>query len=336
MKVMDKGEFGLIAHIAGMVKKSSSKTSAAWKQLCLGIGDDAAAWSAGRSINLATTDIMIESVHFDLKYTGWHDLGWKSIASNISDIAAMGGVPLYALVSLALPGNIEVKDITGLYQGMLGVADNYQVVIGGGNISFSQQVIISVTLLGRATGGKLLTRSSARQGDYVAVTGYPGLSAAGYEILRQKGRIRPNAKKIMLDKHLRPLPRVDEGRILLKNGVKSAIDTSDGLVMDLTRICEASGVSAAIYESSVPLHPFLMEYFPEKSLELALTGGEDYELLFTAGRTVIDRINNRLACPVSVIGEITSGAPGEVKIFDRHGKSLNLENKGWDHYRSRL
>jgi len=335
MKVADIGEFGLIAHIAEMVKKNSSRASTAWKHLCLGIGDDAAAWSTGKSINLATTDIMIEGVHFDLKYTGWYDLGWKSIASNISDIAAMGGVPLYALVSLALPGDIEVKDITDLYRGMIGAAECWQAVIGGGNISFSQHVIISVTLLGRAAGSKLLTRSSARKGDCVAITGYPGLSAAGYEILRHKSRMRPNVKKIMLDTHLRPQPRVEEGKILLRNGVRSAIDTSDGLVADLMHLCEASRVSAAIYESSIPVHPFLAEYFPEKCLEMALTGGEDYELLFTATKTVIDRVRNRLACPFSVIGEITSGTPGEVKIYDRQGKSINLETTGWDHYRSR-
>ncbi|MDD5493470.1 MAG: thiamine-phosphate kinase [Dehalococcoidia bacterium] len=333
---MDIGEFGLIAHIAEIIKKRSSKTSYAWNHLCLGIGDDAAAWSTSRAINLATTDIMIEEVHFDLKYTGWYDLGWKSIASNLSDIAAMGGVPLYALVSLAFPGDVEVENITALYQGMVGVADNFQVVISGGNISFSKQVIISITLLGKAAGNKLLTRAFARQGDYVAITGYPGLSAAGYEVLRKKLDIRPNARKIMLDTHLRPLPRINEARILLKNGVRSAIDTSDGLVADLTHICEASRVSAAIYETNLPLHPFLNEYFPEKSLEFALTGGEDYELLFTAGKAVMDRIKNRLSCPVTIIGEIMSGTPGEVKVFDKHGKSINLENKGWDHYRSRL
>ncbi|MCX6004727.1 MAG: thiamine-phosphate kinase [Chloroflexi bacterium] len=336
MKVTDIGEFGLIAHIIEIINKRSCKTSSAWSNLFIGAGDDAAAWSTGRSMQLATTDMMVEGVHFNLKYTGWYDLGWKSIASNISDIAAMGGVPLYALVSLALPGDIEVKNITSLYEGMLEIANKYEVVISGGNVSSSKQVIISVTLLGRTTGNKLLTRTSSRRGDYVAITGYPGLSAAGYEILRKKPAVRPNAKKIMIDAHLRPVPRVHEAKILLKNGVRSAIDTSDGLIADLTRICEASRVSAAIYESNIPLHPFLDEYFKETSLEFALTGGEDYELLFTADKVTIDGIKKRVNCPVTIIGEITSGTPGVVKIFDEQGESVNFENKGWDHYRSHL
>ena len=172
MKVSELGEFGLIELLADIVDKAKNPENASWQQVLIGIGDDAAAWQGDSSIQLATTDSLVQGTHFDLNITSWEELGWKAIAVNLSDIAAMGGIPEYALVSLALPGDLETDCISSLYQGMAQIANQFGVAIAGGNVSSASTAMINVTVLGSLEDKSMLTRSAAMHGDLVAVTGY--------------------------------------------------------------------------------------------------------------------------------------------------------------------
>jgi thiamine-monophosphate kinase len=327
MKVSELGEFGLIDLLAKAVGTPSDK------QLIIGIGDDAAAWRGGDSIQLATVDSFIQDIHFSLDTASWGELGWKALAVNLSDIAAMGGLPRYALVSLALPGDTEVEDVTALYRGMVELARSFDVTIVGGDTSSAPLVAISITVLGR-TGSpeeRILSRSAARPGDEVAVTGYLGTAAAGMRMLTGRLRFASEVTARLRGAFLRPNPRIAEGQILVEQGVKTAIDISDGLVSDMKQICKASGVGARIEVDSVPVLPEVGSGFGDGALELALAGGEDYELLFTGSAEVIDKVREHAACPVTVIGEIT-GKAGEVALVDSKGNPFSLRRGGWEHF----
>jgi thiamine-monophosphate kinase len=334
MKVSELGEFGLIDVLAKMVAAAEDKEAEAWQQLVLGIGDDAAAWYGDNSIQLATVDALVQDVHFRLNITPWEDLGWKAMAANLSDIAAMGGLPQYALVSLALPGHIEVEDVANLYRGMINLARQFGVAIVGGNISNAPLVVINITILGN-TGSQqnnLLTRAAARVGDKVAVTGYLGASAAGLDMLTRLIKVDAQSEDTLKKAFLHPYPRVAEGRVLLEQGVKTAMDISDGLVADLRHICDASKVGARIEVDRVPIHPVVKSNFGKQALELALSGGEDYELLFTASPKVIDKVKAAISYPVTVIGEITAEKAGQITLVDKSGKPLSLTRPGWEHF----
>lgn len=332
MKVSELGEFGLIDLLAEMVEQAADKDIPAQRNLILGIGDDAAAWYGDSSIQLATSDSLIQDVHFRMEFTPWQELGWRAMAANLSDIAAMGGLPRYALVSLSLPGSTEVDDISALYRGMIEITRQYGVVIIGGDMSSAPLLVINITVLGYA-GDHILTRSAAVPGEKIAVTGYLGASAAGLEML--KGNLHPDseASGVLKNAFLKPSPRIAEGQLLVKNGVKAAIDTSDGLISDLRHICIASNAGARIEAGLVPVHPAVSESFGEKALELALTGGEDYELIFTAAEDIIKTLKKATSCPVTVIGEITADNPGEVLVTDEKGNRLEPETGGWEHFR---
>jgi thiamine-monophosphate kinase len=332
MLISEAGEFGLIASITRLIRRSGDKNTPAWKALVVGAGDDTAAWTPPAGIELATTDILVEGTHFDFASIRWRDLGWKSMAVNISDIAAMGGSPRYALISLALPAHHNVEDVLEMYRGMIKICNLNGIAIAGGNISSAEKVAVSITMTGHCTQRPML-RSSARTGDLIAVTGYPGLSAAGLYSTGRGTSLPVTAKRLFANAHFHPLPLVKEGLELASLGVETAIDTSDGLVADLAHICEASRKSAVIYTGSIPVHPSLKRYFPRDYLRLALSGGEDYALLFTAGRRLVEEIKSRLSIPVTVIGEITSAKTGKITILDAHGKQFKTGPGGWDHYR---
>ena len=335
MKVSELGEFGLIELLADIVDRTKNPQDSSWQRLLIGIGDDAAAWQGDSSIQLATTDSLIQDTHFDLNVTTWEELGWKAIAVNLSDIAAMGGVPKYALISLALPGELETDCISSLYQGMAQIANQFGVAIIGGNIASASRTMITVTVLGSLESKSALTRSAAVPGDQVAVTGYTGLSAAGLKMLKQKLSFDAETSRLLRRAHLQPTPRINEGQVLLRHGVKAAIDISDGLIADLTHICKASKVSARINKDSVPIHPILQSNFKSDCQQLALSGGEDYELLFTASSQIINQVKQAISCPVTVIGEITEGTPGQVTLIDAAGKSIPWRQGGWEHFKSK-
>jgi thiamine-monophosphate kinase len=323
VKVSELGEFKLIDLLAKMVGGGDER-------LLIGIGDDAAAWQGDDSIQLASVDSFIQGVHFTTETTPWPDVGGKALAVNISDIAAMGGIPRYALVSLALPDNSEVEDVAALYNGMLKLAKQYGVTIIGGDISQAPLVAVTITILGSSPTKKILTRSSAQVGDIVAVTGQLGAAAAGMELLKSKRKLDPEADTRLKDAFLHPTPRVAEGLLLVEQGVKTAIDISDGLVADLGQICKASQVGARIKVERVPIEPTVKTAFSKGALELALSGGEDYELLFTASREIIERVKKAASCPVTAIGEIIAGVG--VSLLDREGNPFELEKAGWEHF----
>ncbi len=337
MKVSELGEFGLIDRLAKLAYAARDNRIEAWQKLIIGIGDDAAAWYGDASIQLATVDSLIQDVHFSLDMGSWEELGWKALAVNLSDIAAMGGLPRYALVALALPDRTEVEDVLALYKGMIDLTQRFGVAIIGGNISSAPIVVIDVTVLGSTKGRDkhLLTRSAAKPGDKVAVTGYLGVATAGLEILTKHLRFDPEATLSLKKAFLQPYPRVAEGQILIESGVRAAIDISDGLISDLNHICQESQVSARIEIDRLPIQPAVKANFGEKAVQLALSGGEDYELLFTASAEVIDKVKATASCPVTIIGEITTDKAAGIRIVDGKGNPVKLPRTGWEHFTMR-
>jgi len=329
MKVRELGEFGLIEILHQIADEAGAGSRS---DLIIGIGDDAAAWQGKSSVQLGTTDILVQDVHFTLETTTWRDLGWKALAVNISDIAAMGGIPAYAMISLGLPPDTEAEDIAKLYTGMAEIARQFDVAIVGGDISEAPLLIISPSVIGTVEHDKILTRSGALPGDRIAVTGYLGSSAAGLRMMKEKPEVEPEVAAALTEAHLRPCPRVSEAQILGENGVKAAIDISDGLIADLAHICRASGVEARVRLPDIPIHPAVKAAFGEGAISLAISGGEDYELLFTAPRAVIDKLTSHLSIPVTIIGEITGGKPGKVTLLDENGREIECEKPGWEHF----
>jgi len=334
MKLFELGEFGLIDLIHSISDKLKNPQQASWQQLLVGIGDDAAAWQAIPTIQLATTDTMVQDIHFDLNIVTWEELGWKALAVSLSDIAAMGGIPQYALVSLALPQKLEVENISQFINGMLPLAEEFKMAIVGGNLATAPNVVITITTMGYSKDKTILRRSAAMSGEQIAVTGHLGLSAAGLEMLKGKISLDPETSNILRRGHLHPTPRVKEGQILVEQGVKSAIDISDGLVADLDHICESSKVSARVKIEQVPVHPLVKAKFPNYE-QLALCSGEDYELLFTANKAIIEQVKRALNCPVTIIGDITERTlPNRVTLVDSKGNVITYEKGGWEHFKN--
>ncbi len=332
MNVSEMGEFGLIGLITDIIQRTNRPTPTQPEGLVVDIGDDAAAWKCQGQMQLITTDTLLEDVHFRFPEITFEELGHKAIAINMSDIAAMGGVPQYALVSLSLPAYTDVEKVLDLYWGMIEMANRYKVKITGGNVTASDKLIINVTVTGHALNNKILTRSAALPEDKIAVTGYTGLSSAGLEMMLRRIDMEDDITFLLRKMHNLPEPRIEQGQTLLKSGVKCAIDISDGLLADLKHICEMSNVSAVINQDAVPVHPVLKSNFPEKYLEMALTGGEDYELLFTATPTVMDKVKRLLKDDITVIGEIEAGN-GDIFMVDSRGNRSTWQRLGWDHFK---
>ena len=334
MQISDLGEFGLIERLNGMVtrgRRGPDNGAAHNFRLLVDTGDDTAAWAAGEATELFTTDTVVEGIHFTRETTPWPDLGWKSLASNISDIAAMGGLPLYALITLGLPPETEVADIEALYQGMLEIGEQYGVAIIGGDMVRSPIAFITVALTGVRKGAPML-RTSAQVGDQVAVTGYVGSSGGGLRLMLEGTTAQEEAAAFLQEAHRRPQPAVAEGQLLSEAGVLTAMDVSDGLSDDMSKLCLASGVAARIYADRVPIHPFLRQVFPHECLDLALNGGEDYLLLFTAPEEVMGEVIPALPEGAAVVGEITAGHPGRITLASPDGTESTIGRAGWDHF----
>ena len=334
MQISELGEFGLIERLNGMVingRRGPDNGAAYDFRLLVDTGDDTAAWAASDATELFTTDTVVEGVHFTRETTPWPDLGWKSLASNISDIAAMGGLPLYALITLGLPPETEVADIEALYQGMLQIGEQYGVAIIGGDMVRSPVAFITVALTG-VRGGAPMLRTNARVGDQVAVTGYVGSSGGGLRLMLEGAATQGKAAAFLQEAHRRPRPAVAEGQLLSRAGVLTAMDVSDGLADDLSKLCLASGVAARIYADQVPIHPYLREIFPDDCLDLALNGGEDYLLLFAAPEGLMREVIPALAEGAAVVGEITEGQPGRIVLATPDGAESTIGRAGWDHF----
>jgi len=328
MKAAKTGEFGLIERIIDEINKVKPGD---WKSLISGIGDDAAVLRTRSKFQLATTDCLIENIHFQKSYLDWEALGWKALAVNLSDVAAMGGTPKYAMVSLALPVDTEVGDVVKLYRGMLELAKESGTIIAGGNISRSDRLGIHVTVIGEALSkSRVLLRSKAKKGDLIAVTGRMGAAAAGLKTLEGSLQANRNDAIALQKAFWYPQPRVEAGNILVKYGIRCGIDISDGLLADLGHILEMSKVGARIDAARVPVHPSVAVLGID-GLKMALSGGEDYELLFTGKMEAIEKVAAEACCPVTVIGEITRGA-GRLEVIDPDGQKMDIESGGWRHF----
>ncbi len=334
MKVSELGEFGLIELLAQTISQNTDNKFS--RRLILGIGDDTAAWHNESPVQLATTDTLVDGIHFTIETITWEELGWKSLAINVSDIAAMGGTPAYALVTLGIPGDSLVENVISFYRGMLEIANLSGVIIAGGDTVKSPIITITVSLFGIAenNGKGIMTRSAARPGDVIAVTGFLGSSAAGLKMLQKSLHLKEEAENYLRQAHFKPQPRVGEGKILAEAGVRCAIDLSDGLTGDMAHVCKASGVGAKITVDSIPVHPLVKASFPEDSIDFALSGGEDYELLFTIEESLLPKIKGSLSTPITAIGEITAEKPGQVVLIDKKGNSFARQRKSWDHFLS--
>ncbi len=329
VRVADLGEFGLIARLQERLDARGVLGAPV-----VGIGDDAAVWAADR-FEIATTDTLVQGVHFPERPRSWRHLGWKALAVNVSDVAAMGGTPAYALVTLALPGDLLADDIFDLYEGLADCAKAYGVAVAGGDVVAAPVVVITVALNGWARVGPdgdaaLLRRDAGRPGDVVAVTGHLGAAAGGVRLLL--GSTAPqDAAEPLLKAQERPEPRVDAGRAALDAGVCCAIDVSDGLVQDLGHICERSRCGAVLWAEKVPVAVELVAAFPDDALELALSGGEDYELLFTGTPAQVEAVRRAVDVPVTVVGELVEGPP-RVRVEGPGGRELHVGAGGWDHF----
>ncbi len=347
MLVSEMGEFELIdrlaARIAGENARRIREVDGRGFRMLRAIGDDAAAWEAPAGARALTTDTMVEGVHFRLDYTAWRDLGWKCLATNISDVAAMGCVPTYAIVTLGLRPDLPVEGLEALYDGMMEVAAAYGGAIVGGDVVRSPAFFVTVALQGVAPGGVegLMVRDVAKPGDLVAVTGGLGASAGGLKLLASgvgsaTEGIDEDAVAYLVGAHNRPAPRVREGVALAGVGVRCAMDVSDGLVDDLGKLCRASEVGARVYAARVAADARLKAAFPDEWLGLALGGGEDYELLFVAPAGVMRRAVGAVSPPATVVGVITEYADGgsgpRVAVVDGRGKAMDVASGGWDHF----
>ncbi len=334
MQIKDLGEFGLIERLNNMVirgRRGPDNGAAHGFRLLVDTGDDTAAWTAAPSTELFTTDTVVEGIHFTRETTPWQDLGWKSLASNISDIAAMGGLPLYALITLGLPPETQVADIEDLYRGMLEIGEEYGVAIIGGDMVGSPVAFITVALTGVRNGPPML-RTSSKVGDQVAVTGYVGSSGGGLKLMLEGLGATGKSAEYLRNAHRRPWPAVAQGQMLSMAGVLTAMDVSDGLADDLSKLCLASGVSARIFAEKVPMHPALREVFPDDCLDLALNGGEDYLLLFTAPEEVMRKVIPALPDGAGVLGEVYNREPGQITLVGADGQETTIGRAGWDHF----
>jgi thiamine-monophosphate kinase len=331
VNVRDLGEFGLIRRLTEGLPPASGG------QLIVGPGDDAAVWRAGDAYVIATTDTMVADVHFLPERVSWSDVGWKALAANISDIAAMGGTPTHALVTLCLPTETRIAALDELYEGLNECATAYGVTIAGGDVVASPVFTITVALLGEALRAEdgtalLLRRDAARPGDAIAVTGRLGASGGGLRALRE-GPTSDPVHAALVRRHMRPRPRIDAGRAAATAGVRCGIDISDGLVQDLGHVCEASGVAAELRFESIPLDTSLVDAFPADARTIAATAGEDYELLVIAPPDAIARASALLEAPLAIVGAIVEGVP-DVRVLDAAGVHVKLDSAGWDHLAS--
>jgi thiamine-monophosphate kinase len=327
MQINQIGEFGLIDLIR---KRIFSKD----QRVIVNIGDDAAVIrSSPDRLLIFTTDTLVERIHFDLSYFTFEEVGWKAMVANLSDIAAMGGLPKYALVTVGLPKSMRIEDVLSIYKGMSKIAQKYNCkIIGGDTTLVPKDLFISIALLGEVESEFLTTRDGAKKGDLICVTGELGEAQAGLEYLKRYGR----QKLSFVQKHLKPYPRINEARTLVKDlKINSMIDISDGLSSELFHLAEESRLGAVIYEEQIPISAKcvkLASLLNRSPLLWALSSGEEYELLFTIDKkeqTKIGRIKRKVN--ISVIGEMVEKRRG-IKLVQKTGSTKNLKKMGFVHF----
>jgi thiamine-monophosphate kinase len=337
-KLSDIGEFGLIGRLEAIFSGPPTPKNV------VGIGDDAAVIPLNESWDLViTTDCMLSGEHFRFDFTPPHALGQKALATNLSDIAAMGAEPLYALLTLGCPPEAWVEDVLAVARGMQETADGFDVsVIGGDTIRSPSGMLVSVTVVGRIEKGRALLRSGARPGDAVFATGTIGDSAIGLKLLTGpdsgKGAADTASIEYLKRRHLLPEPRLEEGRLLSSEALATAaIDVSDGLLADLGHICERSGVGAVVWSESIPVSNEARTIAQGSGFDLhslVLSGGEDYELVFCCKPDCVARLHERWVktplAPIAQIGEIVEGSGLRIEGLPE-GTERKL-GRGFDHF----
>ena len=298
----------------------------------VGIGDDTAVINFKNNPNiLATADMLMENVHFRRSWGEFYLLGKKAVMQNISDIAAMGGTPVSALVSIAVPPNYAESEILEIYRGISDAAREHSITISGGDtIKSSDKLVISVAMLGSA-GDTYPLRSGAKVGDIVAVTGVLGNASEGLRLLEQGIKLENATKeeRKLMEAQLLPVPRVNAGRILSKIPVNAMMDISDGIGRDLRRICTMSDVGAMLYEENIPIDDDLRS-IAENPIQSAISGGEDFELLVTIDEDKFETARRALLpLNFTAIGKIT--ADKQVKLQRKDGETVELY-EGFSHF----
>lgn len=305
-----------------VIRRVAARLPTAPDEVLVGIGDDCAVVRLGDRDWVAAADMLVSGYHFDSWATP-EEVGYKAVAVNVSDVAAMGATPRFVLVS----GGAEDSETTlRCMEGVIEACAEFGVYPLGGDTTRAAALTVDVAILGELTNPPVL-RSGARAGDLLAVTGELGASAAGFLAL-QAGHRGPER---LIQKHLRPTPRVTAGRMAAQCGAGAMLDLSDGLATDAPRICEASGVGCRIELDRLPMAEDTLEIaeaMERDPMELATTGGEDYELLISASQEVVTALSEGLDLPLTVIGEVIEG---EGTVFLRNGEPVeNLS--GWDHF----
>lgn len=332
------GEFGLIDELRKSVIDTNQPSTK------LGIGDDAAIIEPGKKQLVISTDMLLEGVHFDLTFCPLKHLGYKAVAVNVSDIAAMNATPTQITVSLAIGSRFTVEAIKELYDGIRIACENYKVdLVGGDTTGSNAGLIISITAIGEANPEDITLRSTAQVNDLVCVTGDLGAAYLGLQILeREKQAYMANpemqpeleGKDYIVGRQLRPEARMDVIHELRELGVKptSMIDISDGLASELMHICLQSGVGANIYQDKLPADQQVLDTADEFKIDplaCILNGGEDYELLFTAKLSDFDKIKNHP--DITIIGKITNREEG-INLVTPAGNAYPLKAQGWQHF----
>ena len=337
-EIAEYGEFKLIEHLTedAVLRHESSQK---------GIGDDAAVIGLKpdeRSI--ISTDMMVEGIHFDLSYMPLKHLGYKAVVTNLSDIYAMNATPQQITVSIAISNRFSVEALEVLYSGIYQACNHYNVdLVGGDTTSSNKGLIISITALGKAKDEEIVYRSGARPGDLICVSGDLGGAYLGLQLLEREKQVisqHPELKpdledqKYVVGRQLKPEARKDIIQMFKEYSFRptSMIDISDGLASEIFHICHQSKVGAVLFEEQIPLHQeskLLALKFQLDPVTCALSGGEDYELLFTASANDLDKV--RSMPDIYVIGDIVKGDLG-IKLRTEHGKFVQLEAQGWNHF----
>lgn len=336
-EISELGEFALIDHLNESIKIKNAST-------LKGIGDDAAVIDSGDLVKVVTTDLLLEGVHFDLSYAPLHHVGFKAVAVNVSDVAAMNAIPKQITVSIALSNRFSVEAVDALYAGINAAAEHYGVdVIGGDTTASHSGLVISITAIGEAKKEQISYRSGAKVNDIVCVTGDLGAALVGLQILEREKQVfianpdmKPQLEKFtyVTGRQLKPDARMDIIHELRDMEIvpSSMIDISDGLASELFHICKSSGVGVTIYEDKLPIDKQTFDTAVELGLDpitCVLNGGEDYELLFTIDQKDYEKLEKHP--DIHFIGHVTNAEEGKL-LVTKSGTVVSLKAQGWKHF----